>query len=191
MSKNIKRYLAAAMLVAIFGFSPAHDCGIYRWDIKTLVDGSGWPLLNKHAASQTIHDLAGLERPEVLGNQRSEPEMSKVTVTAWVIMLGREEDGDYHLVLSNSSGSDQMIAEIPDPTCSKVKKFPGLAEKYKRARQFVDQHIKVPSSQVKPLAHSYKVKITGFVFFDKVAHGNGHAPNGVEIHPVTAISSAQ
>jgi hypothetical protein len=191
MFTNSKRCLALILLVAIFGFMPAHDCGVYRWDIKTLVDEAGWTLLNSHAEPHTIHDLAGLERPELLGNQRSEPEMSKVTVTAWVTMLGREADGDYHLVLSNSSGTNQMIAEIPDPTCSKVKKFPGLAEKYKRARLFVDQHIKVPSSQVKPLAHFYKVKITGFVFFDKVAHGNGHAANGVEIHPVTAISNAQ
>jgi len=31
------------------------------------------------------------------------------------------------------------------------------------------------------------VKVTGFLFFDKMAHGNGHARNGVEIHPVLKI----
>jgi hypothetical protein len=33
------------------------------------------------------------------------------------------------------------------------------------------------------------VKITGVVFFDKMAYGNGHATNKVEIHPVLGSES--
>jgi len=35
-----------------------------------------------------------------------------------------------------------------------------------------------------------KLKITGILFFDKKAHGNGHSRNDIEIHPVLGIRKA-
>jgi hypothetical protein len=36
-------------------------------------------------------------------------------------------------------------------------------------------------------AEKRKVTVTAYIFFDKMAHGNGHAVNGVEIHPIISI----
>jgi hypothetical protein len=88
------------------------------------------------------------------------------------------------------SGNKTLIAEIPDPSAPKLKGFPDLKKNYTDARNFIKENLGDPPSAVTPLGEPVKVKITGIVFFDKVAHGNGHATNGAEIHPVLKISKA-
>jgi hypothetical protein len=102
-------------------------------------------------------------------------------------MLGSEDDRDYHLVLTNDTRTDSLIAEIPDSSCTKLDHFPALREKYGRAHAFVSEQIETPGSSVEELTTPVKVQVTGFLFFDKMAHGHGHAKNGIEIHPITAI----
>jgi hypothetical protein len=186
MTTYLKRVYLLFLFLPLCSFSP-DDCGKYRWDYKILVDPTGWPLLNKKAQSKTISNLVGLQRPKKLGKQRTPFETLKVTVTAWVVMLGKEGDRDYHLVLTNKNRTDSLIAEIPDPTCNKVQQFPALVKKYKDARIFVNDNIKEPPTEVKELNQPIKVKVTGFLFFDILTHGDGHAKNGIEIHPIISI----
>lgn len=188
MRKHLKLFARLLAVVCICSFTPATtDCGVYRWDYKILIDDLGLSLLNKHAEPETLASLVNIERPATLGNQRTEPEQRKVTITAWVIMLGKEDDGDYHLVLANNDHSKTMVAEIPDPGCSKLQGFPELKRKYGLARTFINDHIKTPGNSVASLEEPVKISITGFLFFDKIAHGNGHSPNGIEIHPVLSV----
>jgi len=177
-----------AFIFLFLSFKPPEDCGgSYRWDYKILIDPTGWPLINKQPKLKTIHSLINISRPTVLGKQRTPYETWKVTITAWVVMLGKEGDSDYHLVLTNQSRTDSLIAEIPDPSCDKLKHFPALKDKYQIARDFVVNEIDDPHSSVDELPNPVKVKVTGFLFFDKMAHGKGHAKNGIEIHPITKI----
>jgi hypothetical protein len=187
---NIKKLFSFAILFTLLSFQSYDDCGTYRWDYKILIDPTGWPLLNITAKSKTVPGLNNITRPAVLGAQRTPFEKWKVKVTAWVVMSGSEDDRDYHLVLTNTARTDSLIAEIPDPTCQKLTHFPALRTKYGNARTFVDGEIGVPGSSVQELATPVKVTVTGFLFFDKMAHGNGHAKNGIEIHPVTEIKLA-
>ena len=183
----MKKLFLFLFVLPLLSFQPYDDCGSYRWDYKILVDATGWPLLNITAKSKTISGLNNITRPAVPGKQRTTFEKLKVTVTAWVVMLGSEDDRDYHLVLTNNNRTDSLIAEIPDPTCGKLTHFPALRDKYEKARTFVNEHIDTPGSSVVKLNTPVKVKVTGFLFFDKMAHGNGHARNGIEIHPITNI----
>jgi hypothetical protein len=123
-------------------------------------------------------------------NKRAKKEKRKVTVTALIISDGLEADGDYHLVLQSPDGDKTLIGEIPDPDNTKLKGHNELKSKYADARSFVNQQIGTPPKKVTPLAKHVKVKVTGVVFFDKIAHGSGHAENGVEIHPILAIEPA-
>lgn len=180
---------ALALFLVLCGFQPLPDCGgEYRWDYKTLVDATGWPHLTDKAKRKAIHGLVQLQRPATLGAQRTPYEKRKVTVTAWLVMLGKEDDEDYHLVLTNDDRTDSLIAEIPDPDCKKIKLFPALKTAYTKARSMVDEQVQEPGSSVKELDAPVKVKVTGMLFFDKIAHGKGHARNGIEIHPITAIA---
>ncbi|HMK16838.1 MAG TPA: hypothetical protein VK492_01455 [Chitinophagaceae bacterium] len=186
----MKKLFSIIIIFPLLSFQSYDDCGTYRWDYKILVDATGWPLLNITAKSKTVPGLNDLTRPAVLGKQRTPYEKWKVKVTAWLVMSGSEGDRDYHLVLTNTGRTDSLIAEIPDPTCSKLTHFPALREKYENARTFVDGETGVPGSSVEELATPKKVIVTGFLFFDIKAHGNGHAKNGIEIHPITEIRLA-
>ncbi|HEV8269700.1 MAG TPA: hypothetical protein VGQ04_00265 [Chitinophagaceae bacterium] len=186
----MSKALLVLLFIPLFSFRPYDDCGIYRWDYKVLVDPTGWPLLNIATKSKTIYNLNRLPRPATLGNQRTPYEKWKVTVTGWLVMLGSEDDRDYHLVLTNTNRTDSLIAEIPDSSCTKLDHFPALREKYGTARTYVNEKIEIPNGSVEELTTAIKVQVTGFLFFDKMAHGNGHAKNGIEIHPVIAVKLA-
>jgi hypothetical protein len=191
MRKLLRIHYIFLSLLPLTCLCQTNDCGgEYRWDYKILVDPTGWPLLHNKPSPQSISQLVHLSRPETLGNQRTSYEKRKVKVIAWLTMLGKEDDNDYHLVITSDNRKDSMITEIPDGSCDKVRKFPELSKDYTAARQFIDENIKQPSSEIKKLNKPVKVIITGFVFFDKIAHGKGHAPNGIEIHPVISITKA-
>jgi hypothetical protein len=166
---------------------------VYRWDVKILVDTSGLRIYKQKAAPETISNLADVnatprpDKDEMNKGKRADSEKRKVTVTAYIIATGIEDDGDYHLVCKALNGKKTLIAEIPNPKTSKLKGFPGLKADYANARNEINSKIDTPSQQVKDLIKKRKVRITGVVFFDKMAHGNGHADNGVEIHPVLKI----
>jgi hypothetical protein len=169
--------------------------GTYRWDVKLGIDTAGQRIYKKKyvAEKETVQNLGSKTANPKPSNEerknglRADAEKRKVTVTGYVTDSGTEEDGDYHLVIKALSGSKTLIAEIPDPTTPKLKNFPGYKSDYKKARKEVDDKIGEPGSSVEPLDKKRKVKITGYVLFDKTAHGNGHANNDVEIHPVLEI----
>lgn len=169
--------------------------GQYRWDVKIGVDTAGQRIYKPKykPEKETVQNLSSkTQNPKPSNEERSDgkradAEKRKVTITGYVTDTGTEEDGDYHLVIKALTGSKTLIAEIPDPTTPKLKKFPGYKTKYKNARKEVDDKIGQPGGSVQPLDKKRKVKITGYVFFDKTAHGNGHASNDVEIHPVLEI----
>jgi hypothetical protein len=175
------------------GYQLADDCGgIYRWDNKILIDLPGLNIYKKKASATTIHKLNLIAKPaqSQLGSNRSTPEQRKVTVTAWLVGIGKEPDGDYHLILSGLNLKDSLIAEIPDPTCPKLQHFKGLRDDYTLARTFIEENVDATPGDIHFLPEKKKVKITGIVFFDKKAHGNGHARNDIEIHPVLKIEDA-
>jgi hypothetical protein len=185
----MKPYLLL-LLLPLFSFYSTNDCGKLRWDYKILIDQKGLLLFNKAPQQASLKELDELDKPAVLGNQRSDEENRKVMVTAFIVAIGKEPDRDYHLVLKTADGNTSLVAEIPDPTCSKLKGFPGLKSAYAAARKFVDDNIKKPTSSIKTLPHRVKVTITGIPFFDISDHGEGHSDNGVEIHPVLKIKKA-
>jgi hypothetical protein len=166
---------------------------VYRWDAKILIDTAGLRIYKIKAKTETISNLADgaatprPEKNELQKGKRANAEKRKVTVTAYIVATGREDDGDYHLVCKALNSKRTLIAEIPNPETPKLKGFPGLKADYTKARDEIDNKIGVPPGQVKELERKWKVRITGIVFFDKMAHGNGHAVNGIEIHPIISI----
>lgn len=182
------------LFITFLSFNSQSDCGVYRWDYKILIDADGLLLLKAEAKTSSINKLTKIKRPpnSALKNQRADAENQKVIVTAIITAYGKEEDGDYHLVLQSPTTDSTLIAEIPDPNCDKLKGFPTLKKLYSKARSFIEANIGNVPSRVTDLDESeqIKVKVTGIPFFDKRAHGNGHAANGIEIHPILKITKA-
>jgi hypothetical protein len=185
----MRKYLFFLILLPVFSFTSVSDCGEYRYDFKILIDKEGLLLFNTQPLNSTVKAMVKIPRPEKseMKNMRADQEKKVVKITAYLIALGKEDDHDYHLVLKSLSGNETLIAEIPDPDCTKLKGFPGLRSKYKSARTFIESAVDASPGDVKPLDAPVKVVVTGAIFFDKVAHGSGHSPNGIEIHPVLGI----
>ena len=93
--------------------------------------------------------------------------------------------------MNNENRTYSLIAEIPDPECPKLEHFPALRTIYGMARKFVTDSIQEPPTQIKELDEAVKIRVTGILFFDKLAHGRGHGRNGIEIHPITSSALAE
>lgn len=186
------------LLAIILVFNACLACaqGSYRWDVKIGVDTAGQRVFKLKAKATTISALASKEknpRPEDKEKQkglRASSEKRKVTVTAYVIGLGEEPDGDYHLILKALRSKITLVGEIPNPIQPKLSGFPSYKNLYSTARDNVDNGIQKPAKTIKEI-EPVKVIVTGYVFFDifeQGGHGNGSAlENALEIHPIVKI----
>ena len=137
--------------------------GTERWFVKTGQDrdrakvGKNVLLdtgedLGRGIVDATVEELVSLPRPVGLENAVLDPpEFSKVRdgqteVTIWrieakILAVKHEKDGDYHLVLQGSSGSE-MVGEIPTPDTVFVGDSPWLNNISQARRQIDDKLIK-------------------------------------------------
>jgi hypothetical protein len=167
--------LLAAVGVASFVFSPGARpipaanartlCGVERWTVKTLQDR---PRLLP-VRDTTIAYLVGRPPPSELA-ARLPFERRVFRITAAVTLVRPEDDGDFHLVLSD--GQQTMIAETPSASCD-LRATPGLQRQMAAAR-----------TQVRLCA---RARVTGVAFFDFDHGQTGVAPNAIELHPVLAF----
>lgn len=92
-------------------------------------------------------------------------------------------DRDIHLVIAAPSDhSLTMIVEFPDPACAQAQ--PELKKMMRDARNsFISCEGLMPPANkpFKPLSGT--ATVNGVGFFDR-PHASGHAPFGVELHPV-------
>jgi hypothetical protein len=170
---------AAAMPQAIRG-----DCGVWRWDVKTLSDPDRTdvnfdPQLTTVQALRTRDD-----QPSSLHTDTARiwpVEKKTYIVKARVISATIEDDSDIHLVISQRNAtSRKMIVEFPAPACvASPFKRPAIAA----AREaMLDNCGGISSSSFTQL--SGNVEVTGVGFWDEIHGQTGVAPNGIELHPV-------
>jgi hypothetical protein len=140
----------------------AHErelCGIERWTVKTLQDR---PHLLP-VRTVTLRFLVTRPAAAYLPSTRLPFERHVYRVVAAVTLIRPEDDGDYHLVLSDHGRT--MIAETPMLTCTS-RATPVLQAARRAARV---------------CAHA---AVTGVAFFDYPHGQTGVAPNAIELHPV-------
>ena len=157
-------------------------CGSERWLVKTLTDPDTSRI--RDTVDATVEQLVALPRPDHLSPiARAAPaEITVYRVKARLVGLFSESDHDYHLVLASVENPNiTMIAEIPDPQCSRVCTS-GRAQLYAQLRQKMMDHLDSPRSEPEPL-----VRITGVGFFDYRHGQRGLAPNAIELHPVIGV----
>lgn len=157
-------------------------------------------LLTESAIVETTIDaLRALPAPAALPATRIPPtETTVYRIHATLTAYKREADGDYHLVLTNPSepnglgtkplGTNSLgtiIAEIPDPRA--VDERSPFRTAITAARSLAEAHLPV---QAPGAIHttSLPVTVTGVGFFDRLHGQTGCAPNGIELHPVIALT---
>ena len=140
------------------------SCGVERWTVKTLQDKPKLLPLKK----TTVAYLVSRPAPASLPTTRLPFERRVFQVTAAVVLVRKEADSDFHLVLQDSAGHT-MIAESPLPSCA------SRATPARRAQMATVR------STVSLCA---RATVTGVAFFDFQHGQTAVAPNAIELHPI-------
>jgi hypothetical protein len=140
-------------------------CGVERWTVKTLQDRPHLLPLR----DTTIAYLVSRPRPETLPVTRLPFERHIFRVTAAVTLVRDEDDGDLHIVLSDSRGRT-MIAESPSSPACASRATPTRRRQMAQARD----HVRLCG----------RARVAGVAFFDFFHGQTGVARNAIELHPV-------
>lgn len=163
-------------------------CGVERWPVKTLSDPDA-PHVSARAVSRTVDALAhlpvtvGIHGARGIGTERL-----RVKVNAKLDGIKVESDGDFHLVIKDPATGMKMIVEFPNQTCTHGTSAK-LRAKMQAARLAVAAACGfAPSTGFHNLTGN--VTVTGIPFFDFLHRQIGHAPNGIELHPVLKFTGS-
>ena len=137
-------------------------CGSERWTVKTLQDRPTLLPVTK----TTVAYLVSRPAPAILPDARLPFEHHVFRVVAQVVLVRKEADSDFHLVLQDQGRT--MIAEAADPTCA-----PRASPLRRRQMAGVRQVVRV-----------CRAVIVGVAFFDFQHGQTGVAPNAIELHPI-------
>lgn len=157
-------------------------CGVERWPVKTLADPDA-PHVSKRAVSRTVNSLSHETVDVGFGGARGAGiELKRVKVSAKLVGIKAESDGDFHLVIKDPSTGMKMIVEFPNQSCTH-----GASAKLRATMQAARVAVVgtcgfAPNSGYHHLTGN--VTVTGVPFFDFLHRQTGHAPNGIELHPV-------
>src|ERR1700758_4970373 len=159
--------------------------GTERWSVKVLVD----PAVNTINFTPISTNVASLVNivtptPSTTMPRYAGVEDKTYKVVCHITIKKVETDNDYHLVLSD--GTNTLIGEIPDPTCSAASSS-AYVNDYIAARNFIDSHI--ASGNVSSV-NIGNVEVYGVAFVDPPHGQTGAAPNNLEIHPILGIQFA-
>src|ERR1051325_6790009 len=191
LHKPIMRTFLVLLLPLVLTVSQifAAPCGgVERWAVKVLTD-AGVNQINFVPKTATVSDLVAMNVKKVgMHTARMTVECQVYRVKCKILRLHDEDDGDYHLVIAEPSNTSvTMIAEIPDPTCSKVYNSP-YVNKFKIARNAFEGYCD-PQDHEKVVAGTYQ--LTGVLFVDRLHSQDGLAPNGIELHPILTIKRVE
>ena len=178
--------LVIASGAALLGVELSEHTHSERWKVKTLADGF---VVGDSATSTTIGEQAAIPATSVGESVKRLPEERKLySLTAQLVSIKKEFDGDYHLVLEDPVSHLRMIAEIPDSSSSAPFIY---RNDFIQARNTIDQIIGThPGMFGFHPNPPPTIEVTGVGFFDE-AHmftPTGMAENCREIHPVLRIS---
>jgi hypothetical protein len=163
---------------------PSVTCGEERWSVKTGTDPDAGSVNTSAVTPTSVAAMGSLPKPTSLPeNARIRPtETTVYSITATLTFFKREDDSDYHLVLTDTAGNT-MITEIPLPAC--VGETSPFKAAITSARAEFDAAYAATTSFKTANA---PVTVTGVGFFDFLHGQTGVAPNGIELHPVLDIS---
>ncbi len=170
--------------VGVQSIAVAVTCGVERWSVKTGTDADASLINLSNTTPTTIANLTALAAPSPIPlNTRVQPtETTVFSITATLTVYKREDDSDYHLVISDANGHT-MITEIADPQCVGAGSplLPGI----QNARAEFDARLQATTSFK---TGNLGVTVTGVGFFDFKHGQTGVAPNAIELHPLLDIS---
>lgn len=184
--------------------------GTERWGIKVGNDPDAAQINPNSSGPFTVADVNKIVPGPLDSGGRMAAEKKRYTVRGYLSYFKHEDDGDYHVVITDQPGGfargetppngRSMVVEFPDANCLRGKSGKGpatsvLGQSMAEARASFEEQIRgISGTKInKPIP----VTVTGVGFFDR-AHGQtGRAverPEAdgrkvvFELHPVTEIT---
>jgi hypothetical protein len=178
-----RRCLLLAVILLVVPSALFAQCGVERWSVKTGTDPDAGLVNLNSSSNTTITSMRAIPAPSPIpANNRVAPTETTVwVINATLTEFKLENDSDYHLVISDSSGNT-MITEIPSPTC--VGSSSPFFSAIQNARAKFDAQFTATTSFQ---TVNMPVQIVGVGMFDFLHGQTGVAPNGIELHPVLDI----
>jgi hypothetical protein len=179
----LKTFKSRTRVTQTPNYYSASGCGVERWAVKTLTD-PGANQVNLEPQQTTITHMVSLAPPVSPTDRVGPIETTTYRISGTLTVAKTEADGDFHLVIQE--GSNTMIVEASDPKCANGSV---VLKQITEVRAALQAKIGTPGSYPKPnLTPNIPVTVTGVGFFDKLHGQTGVASNGIELHPLTAIS---
>lgn len=159
-------------------FHSGGGCGTERWSVKTLTD----PLaarVDLTPRDSTIASMSAIVPPVGPTDRVMPTEEETFRVKGVITLVKQEADSDYHVVIENPQGAT-MIVEATSVSCDQGSLVAGQIA---LVRQAMDKQF--PGGR---FTGRMPATVTGVGFFDRLHGQAGVAPNGIELHPLTAVS---
>lgn len=188
LKKNLKKlFLAFTLIVGTSAITTAQDCGVKRWDVKTLSDFDTTYIDFTHVVNSTVHDQINLPKPIGQNTFRMKLEDTVYSIECYIIAFKKEtDDKDIHVVIQDPVTKETMVAEVISWECMSVKKT-SRVQQFKDLDEWFAKYIGIPKTKFTYLSKPKLIRLTGVGFFDFFHGQKGMSPNGREIHPVLSI----
>ena len=161
----------------------ALSCPIERGPVKEGSDADRYRVSTTITATSVAYLVSRPKPSSYPNNNRLVPyERMTWQLTATLLQYKQESDGDVHLVMQDSAGR-KMIAELPTSACVPASSRWQAAIAAARA-SFT--HSYTPTTSWHYVRRTVTLK--GLALFDPPHGQTGAAGNGIELHPVTAVT---
>lgn len=176
-----KQHIAASMLVVLFAASAGADCPLQRRPVRTATDADAAQVrpIPLPAQIESLHMIPA-SRPLPQDRRIAPAETTIYSVIATLVAYRLTPESDIQLVLADDARRT-IIATIPAVACAAGSRFqPQIAD----ARASFERRY-APTDEWQEVRRA--VEVQGVGFFDFFQGQRGIAPNGLGLHPVTAI----
>jgi len=176
-------------------FAQGDDEHSARWRVKTLSDSDTIFVRFDTIVRSSVKEQNLLPSAEVSsGTRRLASETTVYEITAWLLGIKRELDGDYHLVVQDTDTTSQMIFELPNPDRPEVMAT-SRAVLYRAAKDLIDsltfgtQRLLLERYLEQPIL----LKFTGVGFYDTwhLIPQAGMPANKRELHPILSVKRVE
>ena len=188
LKKNLKEILLVFILiVSTTSIFKAQDCGVKRWDVKTLSDVDTTNIDFTHVVNSSVHHQINLPKPIGENTFRVKLEDTVYSIDCYIIAFKKEtDDKDIHVVIQDPITKETMVAEVVCSECNSVKKT-SRYQQFKDLDKWFEENIGSPKTKFTYPSKPKLVTLTGVGFFDTFHGQKGMSLNGREIHPVLTM----
>ncbi len=169
----------------------SQDCGVKRWDVKTLSDKDTNCINFKLLIKSSVHEQVNKQRPIKSPKERLSGEDTVYSIVCYIVCFKKEKDDkDIHLVLQDPETMETMVGEVISEECQSVQ-LTSRYRKIKKLNEWFNANIGNPKAKFYYPPTPILVHITGIGFYDFNHGQKGMAANGREIHPILSMELIQ